>query len=29
VNSTYLILGGVLAVTASLVLLAKPLRQKI
>jgi MFS family permease len=29
VNLTYLILGGVLAVTASLVLLAKPLRQKI
>jgi positive regulator of sigma E activity len=29
VNSTYLILGGVLAVTAGLVLLAKPLRQKV
>jgi positive regulator of sigma E activity len=29
VNSTFLILGGVLAVTAGLVLLAKPLRQKI
>jgi len=29
VNTTYLILGGVLAVTAGLVLLAKPRRQKI
>jgi predicted MFS family arabinose efflux permease len=28
VNTTYLILGGILAVTASLVLLAKPLREK-
>jgi hypothetical protein len=28
INSTYLILGGVLAVTACVALLAKPLRKK-